>query len=510
MEAAAVAPREQDLLSDWVLSMGVGSPRMGLPRDARGMHGRRVNAACLFAALTISISAVHAQSLSDLYRQAAAADPTLTAADAQYRAAVERVSQADAGLLPSVSLTSGISRSLFTDGIKDDADERKFFSRQTGVQLTQPLYKPVAWRTSKQAKSQAQAALQQRGQAQAELAQRLATSYFDVLTARSEVVQLRAQQQATAEQLAVAKRSFTVGTASVTDVREAEAKADTVAAQLAVAELEVDAKLAMLSQLVGGPVRVDVQPAPEGALPTLAVQDLENWLDTAENASPQIQGARLFLEAAQLEVSKAEAGHHPTVELSLSRQDSHASGTTASPLPQGGRTTQIGINLNLPLYAGGGMTARTREAMALQDKAQADVEGARRGVGVNVRQAFYATLQAIAQFKGLQTAEKSAETALKANKRGYEVGVRINADVLNAQSQLYQTRRDKARAWHEAWSGFIKLKAASGNVSEDDLARVDGQMMPTEAVPSLPSKVAEAKKISEEVSLAQAQNGAAP
>ena len=156
------------------------------------------------------------------------------------------------------------------------------------------------------------------------------------------------------------------------------------------------------------------------------------------------------------------------------------------------------------------MTARTREAMALQDKAQADEEGARRGVGVNVRQAFYATLQAIAQFKGLQTAEKSAETALKANKRGYEVGVRINADVLNAQSQLYQTRRDKARAWHEAWSGFIKLKAASGNVSEDDLARVDGQMMPTEAVPSLPSKVAEAKKISEEVSLAQAQNGAAP
>ena len=221
-----------------------------------------------------------------------------------------------------------------------------------------------------------------------------------------------------------------------------------------------------------------MQAAPEGALPTLAVQDLATWLDAAESVSPQIQGAKRTLEAAELEVSKAETGHYPTVELTWSYQESHASGTTLSALPQGGRTTQAGINLNLPLYAGGGSSSRTREAVALQGKAQADVEAARRGVGVTVRQAFYATLQAIAQFKGLQTAEKSAEIALKANKRGYEVGMRINADVLNAQSQLYQTRRDKARAWHEAWSGYIKLKAATGQVSEDDLMRVDGEMKP--------------------------------
>jgi outer membrane protein len=282
--------------------------------------------------------------------------------------------------------------------------------------------------------------------------------------------------------LAVSKRSFTVGTASVTDVREAEAKADTVAAQLAVAVLEVEAKLAMLSQLVGAPVNVHAQPAPDGALPLLTLQDLGTWLDAAETESPQIEGARQALEAARLEVSKAEAGHYPTVELSVSYQNNHTSATTISTLPQGGRTAQAGVNLNLPLYAGGGMRSRTRELVALQDKAQADVEAARRGVGVNVRQAFYGTLQAIAQFKGLQAAEKSAETALKANKRGYEVGVRINADVLNAQSLLYQTRRDKARAWHEAWAGFVKVKAAVGVVGEEDLALIDGQMSPLRAI----------------------------
>lgn len=459
--------------------MGMRGQCTHLAHDGcRVCGGGGVKAAALLTALTIWCGATQAQSLAELYRQASATDPALTAADAQYRAADERVSQAGAALVPSVALTSSFNQSRFSDDIVEDAAERRFFSRQTGVQLTQPLYKPVVWRSLKQAQSQAQATALQRDQARAELAQRLATAYFDVLTARSEVAQLQAQQQATAEQLAVAQRSFKVGTASVTDVREAEAKADTVAAQLAVAELEVEATLAMLSQLVGAPVRVEAQAAPEGALPTLAVQDLANWLDAAESVNPQIQGAKRTLEAAELEVSKAETGHYPTVELTWSYQENHASGTTLSALPQGGRTTQAGINLNLPLYAGGGSSSRTREAVALQGKALADVEAARRSVGVTVRQAFYATLQAIAQFKGSQTAEKSAELALKANKRGYEVGMRINADVLNAQSQLYQTRRDKARAWHEAWSGYIKLKAAAGQVSEDDLVRVDGEMKP--------------------------------
>src|SRR5690606_32568262 len=212
----------------------------------------------------------------------------------------------------------------------------------SGIQVTQPLYKPVIWRTMVQAENQAQAAWLQREHHRAELAQRLASAYFDVLTARSEVAQLRAQAQATAEQLAVAKRSFTVGTASITDVREAEAKADTVAAQEAVAVLEVEAKLAMLSQIVGAPVQVDVQAATDGALPALLVQDIRVWLDGAEASSPQVHGALLTLEAARMEVSKAEAGHLPTVELSLSVQDSYASGTTLSRLPQGGHTTQAG------------------------------------------------------------------------------------------------------------------------------------------------------------------------
>lgn len=142
-------------------------------------------------------------------------------------------------------------------------------------------------------------------------------------------------------------------------------------------------------------------------------------------------------------------------------------------MPQAGRTLQAGFTLSVPLYASGGINARTREALAQRDRADSELEAARRTTGLTVRQSFYATLAAMAQFKGLMAAERSAETALKANRRGYEVGLRINADVLNAQSQLYQARRDKARAWNEAWTGYIKLKAAAGTATASDLAEID-------------------------------------
>lgn len=417
-----------------------------------------------------------AQPLVELRRLALAADPGVSGAGAQARAASERYEQADAALWPSVSFSGNGSHTSFRDRSRDGEDKRSFALRQYGLQLNQALIRPALWRGRAEAQALAEAATLQRDAAEDALTQQLVVAFFDVLTARSELEQLQAQKQATTEQLAVAKRSYQVGTVSVTDVREAEAKFDTVAAQAAAAELDLRSREEALNLIVGSTAAVEKMPpgaAVASATPPLALGDLSRWLAQADENSPQIIQARINVEAAEHAVSKERAARLPTLDLQVSRQFNGSTGSTVTALPQSGRSVQGGLTLNVPLYAGGGIDAKVGEALAQKDKAVSDFEAARRTVGANVRQAFFTALSAMARFKGLLTAERSAETALKANKRGYEVGMRINADVLNAQSQLFETRRDKARAWHEAWASFIKLKAVAGGVTEVDLAQID-------------------------------------
>ncbi len=413
-------------------------------------------------------SAVFAQPLVELHRQAVASDPALSGAQAQVRAASERVEQAAGILKPNVSLNASLSRSEHRDLLIEEQMNRSFFTRQYALQINQALYRPGAWRGLAQSKVLLDAAALQRDTAFADLTQRVTAAFFDVLMSRSELEQIKGQKQATNAQLAVARRSFYVGTVSITDVREAEAKFDNVVAQEGAAELDIQAK-----ELVGGAAHVVHPRQASTTLPPLARGDLEHWLQTAEESSPQINQARRALDAATIEVDKAKTGAYPTIDLTFSHQENASSGSTLTALPQSGRTQQAGITLTIPLYAGGGISAKVRESLAQEDKAASDLEAARKGAASAVRQTFFATLVAMAQFKGLLTAERSAETSLKANKRGYEVGMRINADVLAAQSQLYQTRRDKVRAWNEAWVNYIKLKSAVGVVGDADLAEID-------------------------------------
>ncbi|WP_295856751.1 TolC family outer membrane protein [uncultured Xylophilus sp.] len=443
-------------------------------------RGRAAPAVVLGAALAAALALpAAAQGLRQWQDAAVASDPALAGAEAQQRAGAERAEQAAAALRPSVSLGASASRTDYHDltGLSQPPD-RDFSTRQYALSLNQPLYRPVPWQALQQSRVAVDALEAQRDAVHADLLQRLVGAFFELQAVRSDLVQLRGQRQATAEQLALARRSFDAGTVSIVDVRDAEAKFDAVTAQEAAAEMERQAKEAGLEQVVGQRVHVPGAGLPPAEAPDLGEADLARWLDLAESGSPVVGQARLALAVAQLEVRKMQAGSLPTLDFSLSQQSVRAGATTVSALPQSGRFVQAGLNLNVPLYAGGGLDARVREAVAQEDKATADLEAARRQVGGAVRQAFYAALGAIAQFRGLQAAERSAETALAANRRGYEVGVRIGADVLAAQSQLYQTRRDKARAGYEAWAQFFRLKTATGTAGEEDLARIDGLFAP--------------------------------
>lgn len=446
---------------------------------------------CRHAGLVVALTAPMfswAQALPDLYRAAFANDPALSAAQAQVRAAEQRVVQAQASFGPTVGVVANKSETRYSEA--PDFGMRPFASKQLALQLSQPLLRPALIHSLTQAEAQLEQAQAQLRQAQTESMQRLVESFFDVLKARDALTLLLAQRAATAEQMNAAQRSFKIGTAPVTDVREAEAKADSVAAQLAAAEFELDLRQQMLAELVGQPVAGLMERGLTGErLPTLAAPSVLDWIGGALSQSAQLQQAQQALLVAQAEVDKAWMGHGPTADLTFNYTMSSETGSATSPFPRRADSTAVGLNVNIPLFASGGTHAKVREAMAQRDKAQSDVDTARRNVTLGVRQGFSATLSAASQARGLEAAVKSGETALRANKRGYEVGMRVNAEVLDAQTRLFEARRDLSRARYDAWVSLAKLKAVAGRLVESDLEELDGLLaqLPPDAMlqPSL-------------------------
>lgn len=434
-----------------------------------------------------------------LQRLAAAArerSHALAAARAGGRAAGERVDQARAALGPNLNAsvsrshtrTENLDPTLFSPAGPQDA----YISKQV-AQISQPLYRGVAWSAWRQAELQQAAAVLEQEVALLEVDQRLVAAWLDVLNAQEQLNLTLAQKRATAEQMALARRSFTVGTVSVTDVREAEAKFDAVAAQEEAARYDLLARREALIEWVGPQTPLPqvfaglVEEPGGGAAAAASDEVLEVWLERSRLRHPSLRQAGLQAEAARQEVEMAERAHWPTLDASAShvRTRGGAASLTASGHT---RVTQAELTFTLPLFAAGATQAKVREALALEDKAHADLEAARQTVRSNVRQAWFALQAALAQVRALQTAERSAQTALKANRRAYEVGLRINADVLAAQSQWFEARRDLVRARHEVWLQRSKLAAAAGTLGDADLARLEAQFAPDETARPAPAE----------------------
>jgi outer membrane protein len=288
----------------------------------------------------------------------------------------------------------------------------------------------------------------------------------------------QAQRAATAEQLASARRTFTVGRAPVTDVREAEAKADTVAAQLAAARFDLDLRQQILAELVGRPVTGLLERGlRESSLPSVEGSQTSDWLVAAWAGNLQVQQAQRALEIAQYDVTRAERAHAPTVDLTSSYGTSADTGTATTLVPRRAHTGQVGVNVNIPLFASGATQSRVREAVAARDKAQGDLEAARRSASLGIRQNLTATLSAISQARGLEAAVKSNELSLRANRRGYEVGMKVNFEVLESQTRLFEARRDLSKARYDAWVNYVRLAAVTGTLLESDVAQLDQMLV---------------------------------
>ena len=414
-----------------------------------------------------------AQSLVELYESARAFDATYQSAKLQYDANLARAEQAKAGILPSAGLAAGVSRY----GVENTnpAINSNFNNQTATLSATQPLYRPANWATYEQGFKQVDQARAQLEAASQDLIVRTSQAYFDVLAAQDTLTFVRAQKEAVAEQLAFAKRNFEVGASTITDTREAQARHDLVIAQEIAAENDLRVKKIALDQLVGLTEAQPISLAAPMTLPTVLPADASTWVRQSELLHPAIRQARSNAEIADLEVKKAEAGHKPTLDAVASYNVTKNPTITAqSGISSRANTSNVGLLLNVPLFAGFSIQNRIRETLSLRDKALSDLEGTRRSVAQSVRTAYFGVQSGQGQVKALEAAELSSQSALDANKLGYQVGVRINIDVLNSQSQLFQTKRDLAQARYNVLLGDLRLRQASGTLTADDLQQING------------------------------------
>lgn len=431
-------------------------------------------------ALSTFAAPTHAEDLLDVYRLAQENDAQLKGAEAARLAVLESKPQSEALLLPNISASANTTANqLDISQPASAAGVTHFNSNGYSLTLTQPVYHRDTYVQLRQADARIAQAEATYSATEQELMTRVATAYFDVLAAQDTLAFVRAQKVAVSEQLSFAKRNFEVGTTTVTDSREAQARYDLVIAQEIAAENDLRVKRLALDQLVGisgADPRPLALPVP---LPTVQPDNVTTWVDTARDQQPGVRQAAIALDIARLETKKAETGHLPTVDLQVGYNVTrNPNGTVQSPgLNSRTNSASVGVALNLPLFAGFAVQNRVKETLALEEKAAADLETTRRNVAQATRAAFFGVQSGLGQVKALEAAEASSQSALDANKLGYQVGVRINIDVLNAQSQLFQTKRDLAQARYNVLLGTLKLRQAAGTLTQQDIEAINALLI---------------------------------
>lgn len=422
----------------------------------------------LFAGLLFFLSfplTAHAADLLQVYRDALANDAVYASARAQLNADQELSVQGRANLLPLVGLSGTRERIR-----RDDAPNMT--SNSYALTLSQPLFDPAAWQNYEQSKLAVTSSEVAFSVVQQDLILRTSQAYFDVLTAQDALASLQAEKTAISEQLESAKKHFEVGSATITDTHEAQARFDLATAQEFAARNDLDVKRAALQQIIGKPPTELATLRSGVALQKPQPAQMDQWVQSAEQQNFDVVSKQLALEIAKRDITRNRAGHYPTVDLVASRSNTRRRDDVLG-RDENGPETSVGVQWSIPLFSGFAVTSRVRQSIALEDKARADLETSRRAAAQSARQAYFGVTNGLAQVRALEAAEKSSKSALDSNLLGYQVGVRINIDVLNAQQQLYATQRDLAKARYDTLMNSLQLKAAAGTLQEQDLVQIN-------------------------------------
>ena len=420
----------------------------------------------------------HALTLTEALERARQGDPAYLTAQGGLVVAQERANQAFAGLLPQVNASGNTNynhRIYTTRTTPSTTFDEKFNSNAAQVNLTQPL-----WRSANRvAVTQADAAVNQAsfqlGVADQDLLVRLTQAWFDVLLARDQLVYTQGQLAAAKFEWEQATRLAELGVVGTPIREEARLKYDQASAERAAAESDQAVKFTALEQIIGA--------APFPRLPALSDQftpfDLrrdkqEKWLAQAEADNPAIRAAIAALEIASEEIRKQRAGHEPTIDVTGSYgRNTQGSGTFGGQGGYNSTTGSVGLQFNLPLYSGGGQSAKVREAVALRGRALQELESARRNARALSVQAWYGWQAAQSRLLAAKQSLSYSTLSLQAALSGLATGVKKELDVLRGRQQLYGALRDLSRARYELTLNYFRLKASVGQLADEDLTGLD-------------------------------------
>lgn len=429
---------------------------------------------------------LHAADLMEIYHEALEQDPQYSSARFAHQAAQEKLPQGRAGLLPTVTL-AGVRRRQWIDiesvsgipagtsaGIVARPSEVTIDNQSITVTATQPIYRKENFTIYEQSKLQVAQADSQFIIAAQELILRVAQAYFDILLAQVNVEVAEAQKKAIAEQLAQAKRNFEVGTATIVDTHEAQARFDLTLSQEIAARNELEVSRRALQQIIGRVPENLMRPNEMVSdLLTLKYANMQDWVSVAEQNNLALKVQEAVYEIAKKDVDRARAGHYPTLDLVAIYSDQKGVGGTITGRPIDLTSKEIGVQLSFPIFQGFAVQSRVREALAIQEKVLQDLNNTRRNSVLQVSQQYLNVTNGIAQVNALKQALISSQSQVESTKLGQEVGVRTEVDVLNAQHLYYSARRDLAQARYNFLMSRLRLKAEAGELDEEDLKEIN-------------------------------------
>ncbi len=442
--------------------------------------GRHRRAALVALSFLVPLDACAADLLS-LFALAEERDPVYKGAQAGFRATLETYPQARAGLLPSLEITADVARNFqevtTPGGIVGSGDGDFFrggdFSFTAGgysLNLTQPLYHRDRFIALKQADSRIRQAQYEVDAVYQELIVRLAERYFGLLGAGDNLEFARAELTALGRQLEETRARFDVGLIAITDVEEAQAGYDlSVAQEIEARNLVDDAREALYEVIGEDPGTIAKL---RGQIPLLVPEpaDITAWADQALVENRRVSAAGAAVETAKEEIDRQAAGHFPTLDLVGNHGFSTAGGRFGNVDTDG---TSIGVELNLPIFAGGAVVSQTREAVAQHEQAIDAMEQARRASYRRTREAYLGVMAGISRIKALKQAVQSSEVSVVSTQAGLEVGTRTAVDVVVTERALFRTRRDYARARYNYLLDTLRLKLAAGTLTSSDLVGVN-------------------------------------
>lgn len=414
-----------------------------------------------------------AQNLLQVWQKALQRDPIYAASQAAREAEQEAVPQARSRLMPQVS----------ADALALTSDSRRASSLGNGsnsnlalwaLTLQQPLFNLEAWRGLERAGFIAQAADVSVSAQYQNLMLRVAEAYFQVLAIQDTLRALLAEKAAVEYQLRAAERGFELGGTTIADTYEAQSRLDLLNAEQIQFENALQVARDSLARIIAEPAGKLATLAEDTALPAPEPNRLDAWTSQASSANLQVLQAQLTSQIVESQLAMAKGRHAPTVDLEA--QTGSASDTGLYGPGSGPRSldSSVGIRLSIPLYSGGEISSVVREQASRLQQSRFEYENARRQAVLDAQRYFAGVTSGLSRIRALEAAEVSSQNAVQANQTGYEIGVRINIDVLDAQRQLYETQRSLAQARYETLMDSLRLKASVGTLSEADIIAVNG------------------------------------